>query len=104
MAAKSRIRKSMATRYKMRSQVMRQQPPMKPNRATTEIEIPRIIRGHCKILTQVLSGSFVSQIPAPIIGIERSKVMKLIAPTMVFLVAAISLKRMIQSRSFRGLV
>ena len=70
---------------------MRQHPPTKPNRATTEIEIPRTIRGHCKIFTQELSGSFASQIPVPMIGIERSKVMKLIVPTMVLL-AAISVR------------
>ncbi|KAK8482406.1 hypothetical protein V6N12_013150 [Hibiscus sabdariffa] len=89
--ANTAIKMNITTKYKMRSQVMRQHPPTKPNSATTEIEAPRIMRGHCSIFTQALSGSFASQIPAPMIGIERSKVMKLIVPTMV-LFAAISVR------------
>ena len=41
--------------------------------------------GHCKSFPQELTGSFASQIPASMIGIERSIATKLMAPMTLLL-------------------
>lgn len=69
----------------MRSHGIRQNAPTKPASATTKINMPRMMTGHCKIFTQELSGSCASQIPAPMIGIERSIATKLMAPMTLLL-------------------
>ena len=69
----------------MRSQGILHNPPIKPASATTKINIPRIMTCHCKSFTQELFGSFACQIPAPMIGIERSKATKLMIPMTLLL-------------------
>ena len=69
----------------MRSQGILQNPPTNPTSATTKINIPRIMTGHCKSFPQELTGSFASQIPASMIGIERSIATKLMAPMTLLL-------------------
>lgn len=62
-----------------------QNPPIKPARATTKMTTPKIITGHCRILTQELSVSIASQIPAPITGIDNSMATKLMHPMTLLL-------------------
>lgn len=69
---------------------MRQNPPIKPARETTKIKTPKTMTGHCRSLTQELSGSVASQTPAPMAGIERRMATKLMAP-MTLLLSAIFL-------------
>lgn len=47
-----------------------------------------MMTGHCRILTQALSACELSQIPAPMMGIERSTATKFMAP-MTLLLSAI---------------
>ena len=77
---------------------MRQNPPIKPARATTRIKIPKIMTGHCRSLTQELSASVASQIPAPMTGIERSTATKLMAP-ITLLLSAIFCRELARDRS-----
>lgn len=51
--------------------------------------MPKMMTGHCRIFTHELSCSVANQIPAPMIGIDRSMATKLIAP-MTLLLRAIS--------------
>lgn len=60
---------------------------MRPARDTTKRRTPRIMTGHWRNLTHVSAGSFVSQIPAPMIGIERITATRFMNPMMLLLIA-----------------
>lgn len=60
---------------------------MKPASATIKMRTPRIMIGHCRNFMQESAGPFVSQIPAPIIGIERTTAIKFMPPITLLLIA-----------------
>jgi hypothetical protein len=71
----------------MRRHEILQKEPMRPARETIKRRTPRIITGHWRNLTHVSAGSFVSQIPAPMIGIEIITASKFMNPMMLLLIA-----------------
>lgn len=76
---------------------------MKPVNATRRMTMPRTMTGHCKTCTQALSACVASQIPAPMMGIERSKAMKFMA-AMTLLLNAIVMRLLVMFCEERLLV
>jgi hypothetical protein len=64
---------------------------MKPTIPTIKISIPKMIIGHCRILTHDSACKVVSQIPAAMIGIERSTAMKFMTPITLLLNAILQI-------------
>lgn len=64
-----------------------QKEPMKPARETIKRRTPRIMTGHWRNLTHVSAGSFVSQIPAAMMGMERITARRFMKPMMLLLIA-----------------
>lgn len=60
---------------------------MKPARDTIKRRTPRTMTGHWRNLTHVSAGSFVSQIPAAMIGMERITARRFMNPMMLLLIA-----------------